>query len=333
MNRPPVPEGDEPAKAPRRGRRPSEVDPRVVGTHLVLLSVLRDRHQRDGRTVEQLGRDCNFVKSKISELLRGYGGKYPRWEITKAVAAAMDLPLAPLCRLWLAGAREARKKEKWIEGNAGVEDDLRAPMPRALEGLRELHGATYRAYAGVFLRPDAADGVVEQALTVVWARMDVAFSSASVAGHVWTVLRELVMAWADPSTAHGVAASRTVSVRWGRDLPDLPDLPDLQGLPDLADLASTSRLPRLPGLGDDLPDPRDPFGRLTEQTDLFRAMRELAPRHADVLILRYVLRRSAEETADVLGTDPGMVGLWDRQAQEHLEQAPHFRTTTGGMTT
>jgi hypothetical protein len=46
-----------------------------------------------------------------------------------------------------------------------------------------------------------------------------------------------------------------------------------------------------------------------------------------------VLRRSAEKTADVLGTDPGMVGLWDRQAQEHLEHAPHLRTTLGGMTT
>ncbi|MFE5207390.1 hypothetical protein [Streptomyces sp. NPDC056600] len=402
----PVPETGEPARGRRRGRKLSEIDARVTGTHRLLVTILRDGYHRDGRTVRQLGDESNFVQGKISELLTGYRGKYPRWEITRCVAIAMGLPIAPLCRLWHAGAREARKTDKWIKGNDGANGDWRAPLPKSLEALHHVHGGTYRAYARVFLQPDVADRVVDQALTVVWARIQVVFAGASAVGNVWAVLRERVMAWADLSTAHGVAASRTLSVRWRRDdlspvpgladvpglpgvfgvlgvpdamdaedapgaeggrglpgvaglpglaelpgilsrpggLPDIPDLPEVPGLAELPGLPNGSTPahaghhrdadvpPGLPGLNEPA-GVRDEFVRLTEQTDLFRAICGLAPRHADVLILRCVLRRSALKTSAVLGTDLGMVGLWGQQALQQLEQVPHFRTPTGGMTT
>ncbi|MEU3553803.1 sigma factor-like helix-turn-helix DNA-binding protein [Streptomyces fragilis] len=296
MSKSSPPEPDEPPQPRRRpGPELGQIVPRVVGAHRSLLLVMRERHRLDGRSLGDLKALTGQQTSKISELLRGVG-PYPRWDNTEPLVEAMRLPRTPLLRLWRQGALEAERKAAWIKGNKGAEDDGETDLPVSLQGMRRLHGAAYLAYAEIFLHPEAAAEVMERTFHVLWAREHVMLSSDSAPRFAWAVFREQVMERADERVALPEAALRTASLHE-------------------------------PGTS-----PGDEWLLMAHQVNLFTALRGLAARHADVLLLRHVLGLSTERTALVLGTHPGMVRVWQRQAESRLEADPGLRSLIEGMT-
>jgi hypothetical protein len=288
----------EPAEMPppcRPGPKLGAVDYRVVGTHRTWLLALRERYRDGAHTIGELSEVSCYARSRISELLRGSGGRYPRWEITQAVATAMRMPVAPLRRLWREGALEAGKKPDWVKRNKGAEEDPEATLPLPLQGLRRLHGDTYLSYAEIFLPLEAAAAVVERTFHILWARQHAVFSSEHAARPAWVAMREQVRERADEQVALHLAALRTMSVQAADGF-------------------------------------QDAWYSLAGQMDLFLAMKDLAAYHTDVLLLRHVLVRSVEETAHVLGTHKGLAAVWERQALQHLEAIPELKTFIGGMT-
>ncbi|UCM89195.1 sigma-70 family RNA polymerase sigma factor [Streptomyces marincola] len=69
----------------------------------------------------------------------------------------------------------------------------------------------------------------------------------------------------------------------------------------------------------------DPIGELEESLGLYQAIRELPERQHDVIVLRYCIGYSSEETADILGISVPGVRSTARYARHRLKEALGLR--------
>ena len=74
---------------------------------------------------------------------------------------------------------------------------------------------------------------------------------------------------------------------------------------------STDRLP-------DVADIAAPVGALGQHTDLLALLRALPRKRRAVLVLRFYLDHSVEETAEILGVSPGTVKSQSARALDQL---------------
>ncbi|MGY4983758.1 XRE family transcriptional regulator [Streptomyces sp. 900105755] len=117
---------------------------------------------------------------------------------------ALDLPPWPLRRLWTAAAREAAKKQGWIDSRIRAVQPLGPEQPPVAhlaftQAMRE----PYTAYAQAFLQTeDRAQRAVRETFDILWLTWDEALSSADVQRHAWQMLRSRVMARALQQDGH-----------------------------------------------------------------------------------------------------------------------------------
>ncbi|MGW2690236.1 XRE family transcriptional regulator [Streptomyces sp. NPDC001414] len=109
---------------------------------------------------------------------------------------ALDLPPWPLRRLWTAAAREAAKKQGWIENRIQAVQPLGLEQPPvAHQAFTQAMRAPYTAYARAFLQAeDRAQRVVRETFDILWLTWDEACATADVKRHAWQMLRSRVMA-------------------------------------------------------------------------------------------------------------------------------------------
>jgi len=79
-------------------------------------------------------------------------------------------------------------------------------------------------------------------------------------------------------------------------------------------------LPRMP-LGHEEPRTTDPFAEILDRDQLERGFRSLSVEHRAVIIMRYLLDLSHEDTAQALGIAPGTVGSRLSRAMAALRAA------------
>jgi DNA-directed RNA polymerase specialized sigma24 family protein len=250
-------------------------------------------------TLDELVALANYSKPRISELLRGKG-LYPRWEITSSVGRALGAPMWPMRRLWVNAAREADKKQSWIE-NCINEVPLQPPAQpldhRAL--AQNLHGA-YRDFARTFLgRADLAELVVNETFDILWMTWDHALTSPNVARHAWGVFRERVMC-------------RT------------PRMED--GTPDLRPAAFSTQ-----------PDSEDAkhldcFQHVQEMIDLFAAIGHLPHNPRDTIVLRNLCGLPEADVARVMGVPRPLATVFALHGRRILDANMNDTTRTGETT-
>ncbi|WP_107059160.1 helix-turn-helix domain-containing protein [Streptomyces sp. NRRL B-1347] len=93
----------QPASGARRGRKLGPIADTALPRHRQWLEQAREAYHECGLTYQQLADVSRWPQSKISELLRAIG-RYPRWEITRAVLSALgctDPSLATLRTQWV----------------------------------------------------------------------------------------------------------------------------------------------------------------------------------------------------------------------------------------
>jgi DNA-directed RNA polymerase specialized sigma24 family protein len=293
---PQQPEGAPPSKP---GRKLGPIVPGVGAAHRRWLEILRDSFLESGMTVGEAAALTGWAKSKVSELLRG-AGLYPRWEITHSLLSTLDLPAAPMLRLWAEAAREASKKPGWIDGcirerSPGVlarsarENGGRPTMPRppvSQRAFAELRRPDYLAYARVFLtRPEQAESAVREAFDLLLLGWNRALASSNLNAHAWELLRDCVMRRA----------------------------PHTDGRPELSAAAfETVALA-------EAPDDDARFSQMEESLRLFGVLGGLPDAQLDVMVLRHLREMPEGRVADVLGISVAMVRSALRHARHHLE--------------
>lgn len=278
--------GDDPPGKP--GRKLGPIADGVGTAHRAWLEPLRSRLLASGLTISDLAQRAGWPKSKVSELLRGVG-LYPRWEITHGLLHVLGIPTWPMRRLWSAAAREARKKQEWIDGciERVVLSTGPALPPVDHRAFAELNRPAYTAYARVFLR-DAreADQVVAETFDVLWLRWEEALVSADVQKFAWQVLRQGVMA-RTPRTG------------------DHPEL--VPAAFDTVALHHTSGADRQ-------------FAQMEESMALFKALSRLPDLQLDVMVLKHLRGMDDTAVADVLGVPVASVSSADRHAKRSLTE-------------
>ncbi|WP_411146819.1 helix-turn-helix domain-containing protein [Streptomyces sp. x-80] len=268
----------------------------MSAAHRAWLEHLREKFLTSGLTIAELAQRAGWSKSKVSELLRG-AGLYPRWEITHGLLHVLGVPTRPMRRLRTAAAREARKKQDWIDGCITKVVVSTGPAVPPLDhlGFTELNRGAYTAYARVFLRRDEAERTVAETSDVLWLRWEDVLVSSDVQKFSWQILRRGVMA-------------RT---------------PHIDGYPELTHAVfDTVVLSKTSGPAG--------FNQIEESLRLFQAISRLPPFQLDVLVLRYMRGMGEEAVADVLGAPIASVSSADRHAQRSLANALNSSTAPGG---
>ncbi|MEV3874213.1 sigma factor-like helix-turn-helix DNA-binding protein [Streptomyces sp. NPDC049906] len=168
----------------------------------------------------------------------------------------------------------------------------RPRVPARLTGIRavtfaafhELHYGLWMRYARVQVGRDAAERVVDRAFQHLRTGWEQALLQESVPRHGWALLKEEVDAWLQ---ARGRGPQLAECLGFDRAVQRL-----------LTDEAG------------------DRFAVLGEEIRLYGAIAELPERQQDVIVLRYVLACTDEETADFLGIETATV-------HSHLRRARH----------
>lgn len=294
---PEQPKGEPPS---RRGRKPEPISENAGMTHRGWLEPVRTRLFASGLTLDELVNRSGYSKTRISELLRG-NGYYPAWEITFSVIQVLGIPAWPMRRLWTAAAREARKKQDWID--RCIQQVPRLPPdvpPLDHQGFTEAMHAPYSEFARAFLLTDQrAARLFAETSDILWLCWDEALVSANVHRYAWNVLRTRVMARA-------------------------PHHPD--GHPELRPAAfSTVAQERI----DDF---AARFAQIGESMTLFDAISRLPHNQLDVIVLRYLCGMDEASTANVLGVLPAIAHAFDRHAHATLRAARPLRDDPPGVT-
>ncbi|KAB8163418.1 sigma-70 family RNA polymerase sigma factor [Streptomyces sp. 3MP-14] len=170
-----------------------------------------------------------------------------------------------------------------------------APLPADFRAFHQMYRPAYVRWAELYLgnrehAEEAVDHAFEQ-LAADWAE---ALRVDSPAGFAWAAFKR-----------HIVEAAR---VRGRR--------------PVVMDTAAFET--------ESLHNAVDPIGELEESLSLYQAISELPERQHDVIVLRYCIGYSTEETADILGlTVPG-VRSTARYARHRLKETLGIEPTEGG---
>ncbi|MYS24666.1 hypothetical protein GA0115240_16707 [Streptomyces sp. DvalAA-14] len=168
-----------------------------------------------GLTVADLAEQSHNSKSKISVLLRGED-LYPRWEIIHSVLRVLEIPAWPVCRLWVAAAFEANKKQEWIDGCISTAVLTIAPQRPPLDhrAFALSNTGAYSSYGEVFLRDRAqVRSAVSNALDILWLRWDEALRSPQVQRFAWRIFRRIVGRWRAARGAGPVEDAQPLSLR------------------------------------------------------------------------------------------------------------------------
>ncbi|MFK0112487.1 sigma-70 family RNA polymerase sigma factor [Streptomyces sp. NPDC091217] len=248
---------------------------------------MREAYFASGRTLSDLGTRVPLAKSKLSELLRGIG-LYPRWEIVCSLSVLLDMPYAPLYRLWRQAAIEAHKSRDWIDRsteNTALTTTYPAP-PLEHRALCELVENDYLLYAQAFLPDDdQRDSAVSDTFDILWLSWNDGLGSPDIRRFAWKALRATVM-------------SRT---------------PHIDGRPSLSQAAFDTITLK------SLTDEADRIDQMAETLELFRAMSWLPAAQLDVMVLRVLWSLPTERVAGLLGVPPAMVRSHERHAIHFLE--------------
>ncbi|MFF3377774.1 hypothetical protein ACFYXF_33065 [Streptomyces sp. NPDC002680] len=109
---------DAAAKGAKRGPRPGEIEPWVKEAHRAWLEPLNCAYRASGMSLQAIVDISEITQpTHLSYLLRGKS-PYPRWERVRSIAEALkdhlDLTEEELRQLWVSGARERGRSERWI---------------------------------------------------------------------------------------------------------------------------------------------------------------------------------------------------------------------------
>ncbi|MFE9258110.1 sigma-70 family RNA polymerase sigma factor [Streptomyces sp. NPDC006879] len=266
--------------------------------HRSWLEPVRDAFYASGMTLADLQLRTGWPKSKISELLRG-AGRYPRWAFARAVLGGLGSPPLPyetMRLLWVLAARAADKRTTWINNCLGQVGDqpLAEPESAPLDFLafREMHHEHYVGYASTFLcRPALAQAAVDDVFRLLLLLWPDALTSDNPERFAWQVLRQTV---------------------WER-------APKDAGRPSLVEAAFDTV---------ELHITEDPVGQIEESLTLFRAIRDLAPLQADVIVLLHLRGLHEAEAAEELGVSLAAVRSTERHAKRNLHAALYPDSTT-----
>ncbi|MFI6287601.1 RNA polymerase sigma factor [Streptomyces sp. NPDC051018] len=159
-------------------------------------------------------------------------------------------------------------------------------MTVTFEAFHEYHRRLWMRYAHTQVGRRAAEAVAEKAFVRLRGSWEQALTQESVPRFAWTLLKEEVDAWLDQ-----------------------------RGLePQLAGTAGFERaVQRLV-----LDGSCDGFSVLSEEIGLYSAISELPERQQDVVVLRYVLSCTEDETAGLLGIGTATVRSHVRHARGGL---------------
>ncbi|MFJ5779877.1 XRE family transcriptional regulator [Streptomyces sp. NPDC093094] len=280
------PDADQPLPpdtSTRRGRPPAPIAASAGLFHRAWLEPVRAFLHASGITLDDLVNRSGFSKTRISELLRG-NDYYPAWEITSSVIHALGLPLEPMRRLWLAGAREARRPEAWIERSISQVALQPEPPPVPYEAFTDTVRDAYTAYARAFLLTDQRAGaVVAETFDILWLSWNEAATSENLPRYAWQLLRARVMARAHHHHGH----------------------PDLR-----AAVFSTAEIhDHMPGH----------FVALSELTRLFDAIGRLPDDQMDIAVLRYLCAVPDAAIPGIVGLSDVITRAIDHHARAALE--------------
>lgn len=284
----------------RRGRRPAPICEDVGVAHRGWLEPVRRRLTDSGLTLDELVGLSNYSKPRISELLRGKG-LYPRWEITSSVGRALGAPMWPMRRLWANAAREAAKKQTWIE-RCIKEGPVLEPAEQPLDhqaftdGVRE----PYTDFARAFLiTGDHAGRVVNETFDILWLAWDQALASPNVQRFAWSVLRDRVVSRA----AHHP-----------------------EGHPDLSLAAFSTHAHALAG------SQAARLNQVQESIDLFHAISQLPHNSMDTTVLRYLCGVAEADIPRILGVTRALADIFDHHARQILDASLTARDDQPGET-
>ncbi|MEV0126307.1 XRE family transcriptional regulator [Streptomyces sp. NPDC050703] len=272
----------------RRGRPPEPICETAGPIHRTWLEPVRRRLTGSGLTLGALVSRSGYSKTRISELLRGKG-YYPGWEITYSVIRALDLPVTPLRRLWMAAALEADKDTDWIKNRIRDVQPLgREDQPVAHLGLTQAMWQPYTAYAQAFLQSERrARQVVGETFDILWLTWDAATATSDTTRHAWLLLR-------------------------GRVLARAPQRPD--GRPDLRAAAfSTVAQAAVPDLAERL-------HRIDVLARFFDTVTRLPPDQMDVTVLRYLCGIPEAAVPGIVGLAPAITHTLDHHARGALNE-------------
>jgi transcriptional regulator with XRE-family HTH domain len=278
--------------ARRRGRGRQPIGDAVGIAHRAWLEPIRHHLATSGLTLDDLASRTSYSKTRLSELLRGKG-THPRWETAASVAHALGAPMPPLLRLWTNSAREAGKKQSWIDkcvqDTAVVEDS----EPLALLALTTQMAEPYTKYASAFLlNSRQTQVVVTEVFDILWMSWETALASANVRRYVWNLLRARVLL-------------RVPQKREGR-IDMSPMAMHTQAAHDIEDLAAQ-------------------WAHVQELINLFEAISRLPDDHLDFIVLRYLCGMAEDQISDAMGVTSTLARVLDIESRQILEAdlAPH----------
>ncbi|MEU9338805.1 XRE family transcriptional regulator [Streptomyces sp. NPDC048290] len=256
--------------------------------HRTWLEPVRNRLAESRLTLDELVSRSGYSKTRLSELLRGKG-YYPSWEITYSVIRALEIPVAPLRRLWMAAAMEAAKDSAWIK--SGIEDVHPLDpedQPVAHLGFTQAMRPPYTVYAQAFLQSrERARQVVGETFDILWLNWAEATRSEDTPRYAWELLRRMVVARA-------------------------PKRPD--GRPDLRAAAFSTAVQA------EIPDLADRLARIDTLARFFDDIAGLSPDQRDVLVLRYLCGVRQDAVPGILGLSPAVTHTLDHHARGALDQ-------------
>ncbi|MEU0990016.1 sigma-70 family RNA polymerase sigma factor [Streptomyces sp. NPDC005953] len=161
------------------------------------------------------------------------------------------------------------------------------------QAFHTFHRKMWMRYAHTQVGGRAVEAVVQAAFARLQQNWDHALQQESVPRYAWTLLKDEVDTW--------LAA---------RDRQ-----PQLVGTAAFYQAIQRARFQEL----------CDEFAVLSEEIGLYTAISELPERQQDVIVLRFVLNCTEEETADFLGIRTGTVRSHIRHARRRIATALHMR--------
>ncbi|MFF3910549.1 XRE family transcriptional regulator [Streptomyces sp. NPDC001848] len=270
----------------KRGRRLRGIDDAVGPAHRSWLEPIRHRFSTTGMTLNELSDRTGHSKSRLSELMRG-SGPHPRWVVTAGVGRALGMPMPPMLRLWMNGAREAGKDQSWIDACVQESAVEETSQPLALRALTSVMAGRYTAFAGAFLPVShQAEQVVAEVFDILWMQWETAMASPNVHRYAWHVLRARVLSQAPRDRDGRVDMSATAfSTAAAHGINDLDEL----------------------------------WIHLQETGSLLKAISRLPDNLVDYTVLRYLCGIPKGEIPGILGIASAQGGHFDREARRMLE--------------
>jgi DNA-directed RNA polymerase specialized sigma24 family protein len=237
-------------------------------------------------TLNELAGRTGYSKSRLSELMRG-SGSHPRWGVTAGVGRALGMPMPPMLRLWMNGAREAGKAQSWIDACAQETAVDETSQPLALRALTSAMAECYTAFASAFLPAShQAEKVVAEAFDILWIHWETALASPNVHRHAWHVLRARVLSQAprdrDGRVDMSATAFSTAAAHRSKDLDEL-------------------------------------WIHVQETGSLLKAISQLPDDLMDYTVLRYLCGIPQGEIPGILGVASAQGWNLDREARRMLE--------------